>query len=183
MKVELVLSIVLAACTIIYTIINALMLCESKKSRYQRITPILISYLKLSENKKLIQLYVENVGEGLAKDVTFNFIKNHNLFGKSPVSEMYGFLKNGMNSFPSGNIMHCILDDLQRIDFNLNPYVEIEINYKDLRNKAYKENYKLPFNQIKGIDSEIPDSYLGQIPYQLEQINKKLDKFKKVHGV
>jgi len=178
MKVELILSAVLAASTIIYTLINALMLCESKKSRYQRVTPLIISYLKLSENNKLIQLYIENVGEGLAKDVTFNFIKDHNLFGKDPVSEMYGFLKYGMHSFPSRNIVHCIVDSPKRINFDLNPYLEIEINYKDLRNKAYRENYKLPFNQLKEINSETPDSYIGQIPYQLEQINKKLDKFK-----
>ena len=176
MKVELILSIVLAVSTVIYTSINALMLLESKKSRNQRITPLIIAHLQLSENREMIKLYIENVGEGYAKDVTFNFIKNHNLFDKDPVSEMYGFLKNGISSFPSGNKMQCILDTPRNIDFTLNPYIEIEIDYRDLRNKTYKDNYKLLFSQIQEIYSEIPDTYIGQIPYQLKQINKTLTK-------
>ncbi len=50
MKVELILSMVLAIATVCYTIINLMMWIESRATRKQKITPQVIAYLKTTED-------------------------------------------------------------------------------------------------------------------------------------
>jgi hypothetical protein len=71
---EIVLSAIIAFSTTVYTIINWLMLSESKKQRQEKITPLIIAYLKSSEDHSFLRLYIRNIGEGIAKNVTINIL-------------------------------------------------------------------------------------------------------------
>ena len=79
MNTELILSIVVASATTIYTIITIFQLKESRKVRLQKETPNIIPYLKSSENHVVMELYIENFGEGVAKDVKEDFVKDFNI--------------------------------------------------------------------------------------------------------
>lgn len=173
MDVELVLSIVLAGATVCYTIINLMMWFESRATRKQKSTPILIAFLKITDDHKTLAVHLKNVGEGCAKDVSINVLKDYNQFGRKdyPLSECFAF-RNGVNIFPAGYELRYYLDDPCTIDYsNSENYIEIEITYKNLNGKLYAGNlFKLPFNQINDNYSAPPESYKGQIPYYLKEI-------------
>jgi hypothetical protein len=177
MEVELILAIVVAVCTAFYTFINALMLIESRKSRRLKSTPLIVAYLKSSENHSNLILYIENIGEGYAKDVKFNFKKDHKQFDMKMLSETYGSLKNGVASFPSKYKLEIIVDSYSRKQFELNDsnsYLSFGIEYRHMNGKRYQNFYELRFNQVYGIYTDPPGTYLGQIPYELKQLNKTL---------
>ncbi len=174
METELILSIVLAASTVIYTLINAFMLYESRQTRKQKITPLLIAFLKSGENHQTFSLWIKNVGEGYAKDVTFHMHKDYKVFGKDYMSTLYGPLKNGVNSFPSEYSIQCLIDSCGSEVFNNKEnYIEIEICYSSMSGTTYSNKYLLPFNQLPIIYSDPPESYLGQIAYHLKSIEKE----------
>ena len=61
MKAELILSTVLAVSTVIYTGINLMMLLESRKTRMQKIAPLMIAFLKGAENHQILCVYKEKI--------------------------------------------------------------------------------------------------------------------------
>lgn len=171
------LAIVVAVCTVIYTVINWFMLVESKKVRKQKQTPYIISYLKLSETEpKNIYLVVENVGEGYAKNVKFNVIKDNVVESEMRLENRKG-IKDGISSFPS----HYKLEYLVAFDLTKDglgeDYIEIEIEYYDNINKKYKDKYNVVYGSVFGqLYSSPPDNYLGQVAYYLKEIDKELKK-------
>ena len=84
------------------------------------------------------------------------------------------FFKNGVNVFPPQYELKFYIDSLKNIDYDsCNSYIELEVSYKNMDNKLYKEVYQLPFNQIVGTNySNPPETYMGQIPYYLKEISK-----------
>lgn len=175
--VELVLSIVLAGATVLYTIINLLMWCESRATRKQKTAPMIIAFLKVTEDHQTLSVHIKNVGEGCAKDVKIRVVKDYNQFKKDNLllSNCFAF-KNGVNIFPSGYELKYYLDCTCNIDYSLeNNYIEIEIEFKDMNGNHYTHNnFRLPFNQVGGNYLDPPESYLGQIPYYLKKIDKTI---------
>ena len=82
MRVEIALSTVLAVSTVIYTIINLMLWFESRATRRQKITPLVIAYLKSTENHEVLKLHIKNIGEGRAKNVKIKTLKDYNQLGK-----------------------------------------------------------------------------------------------------
>lgn len=177
MEVEVILSIVLAASTVLYTIINYMLWRESRATRRQKITPLIIAYLKPTENCQVLALHIKNIGEGLAKNVKIEVMKEYNRFGKDNLllSDI-GIIKNGFNNFPPLYELRYYIHSMKELNSEDNKNrIEIEISYESTDKKKYKDTYKLPFNQI--IDqnhSKPPETFMGQIPYYLEEINRTI---------
>ncbi len=184
MKVEIVLSIVLAVSTVFYTIINYMLWLESRATRKQKITPLIIAYLDPTENHKVLALHIKNIGEGLAKNVKIEAMKEYNRLGKDDLllSEI-GIIKNGFNNFPPQYELSYYIHSMTELNSeDENSSIEIEICYESSDQKKYKNIYKLPFNQI--IDqnySKPPETFMGQIPYYLEEINRTLKNYIEKH--
>ncbi|MDS1031815.1 hypothetical protein RDV77_04145 [Porphyromonadaceae sp. NP-X] len=181
MKVEIILSSVLAICTAIYTIINLFLLIESRATRKQKSTPLLIAFLKSTENHLMLELHIKNIGEGVAKNVKINVLKDFNRMGKDnlTLSEI-GIVKNGFNVFPPQYelkyYVHSITE-LYKKDADDN--IILEIYYESIDCRTFKENYNLQFNQVFAQNySNPPETFIGQIPYYLKEINNTLNKSK-----
>lgn len=55
--------------------------------------------------------------------------------------------------------------------------IVIEITYQSQDNRSFRNIFELPFNQIFGQNySSPPETYMGQIPYYLKEINTELKK-------
>ena len=177
MNTELILSIVVASATTIYTIITIFQLNESRKVRLQKETPNIIPYLKSSENHVVMELYIENFGEGVAKDVKVDFVKDFNRFyqGNHALSNV-GIAKNGMNYFPPRYKLKFYIGSMTKLYENsIEEKIVIKVSYKSLTGKSFSNIFDLPFNQIFGQNySNPPETYIGQIPYYLKEINKNL---------
>ena len=175
MKAELLLSIVLAMCTAAYTIINFCMLLENKRIRKQKITPFLIAYLKSSDNHSVLELIIENIGEGPAQNVKATLNKDYNQFGqKGSLLSNQGLFKNGFNDFPPNYKLKYFIHCMTEIDFNSkDSQLLIELTYNRIDGKRYSQTYELTFSQVSGQNySTPPETYIGQIPYYLNEISR-----------
>lgn len=177
MKVEIVLSTVLAVSTVLYTIINFMLLCESKATRKQKICPFVIAYLKSTENHNVLSLHIKNIGEGLAKNVKIKTQRDYQRLGSNDLllSDI-GIIKNGFSNFPPQYELSYYIDSLTELKTeDENSRIEIEISYENTDKRKYKNIYILPFNQIIGQNySTPPETFMGQIPYYLKEINSTL---------
>lgn len=181
-ETELILSIVIAASTVLYTLINIFLWIESIKTRKQKITPLIVAFLKSTENHIMLELHLKNIGEGVARNVRINVLEDYyRLKGnKMPLSEI-GIVENGFNNFPPQYELKFYLNSLVELyEENKDGKIVLEISYERIDKRKFKNIYELPFNQIYGQNySSPPDTYLGQIPYYLKEINSTLkDKVK-----
>jgi hypothetical protein len=177
MNVEVILSVVIASSTVIYTIITLMTWYESKATRRQKVTPMLIAYLKTTENHMNLALHIKNIGEGYAKDVVVKIIKDYNQFDKAnlPLSDI-GIAKKGLNIFPPQYELRYYVHSMTKLNVDEKKEIlELEITYKDQKGKNYKNSYSLPFNQMFGQNySSPPDTYIGQVSHYLKEINTTL---------
>lgn len=177
MKTEIVLSIVIAIATVCYTIISLMLWIESQRQRKFKTTPKIIAFLKSSETSQ----YIKNIGEGCAKNVRFNMIHDYNLFSfhePRPLSENYS-LKHGIEVFPSQYEVKIFINFSCACDLKSDhSFIDIEIEYEDLKSNMIHDNYKLPLKQITSPEVTPPDTFLGQIACNLEQILNEIKKTK-----
>lgn len=176
---ELVLSSVVAIATSFYTVITVFQLLESRKVRLQKSAPNIIAYLKSAENHIALELYIKNFGEGVARNVKVNFLKDFKRYNNE---EMYfstiGIVKNGFNYFPPDYSLKFYVGSMTSLaEENPDDKIVIEITYQSQDNRSFRNIFELPFNQIFGQNySSPPETYMGQIPYYLKEINTELKK-------
>lgn len=179
---SLVLSAVVAVATIAYTWINYLMYKESKNTRLQKLKPEVVPYLQSTASKKVLCLYVKNVGEGCAKNVKIRLINDYNCFGNDdfPLSKFPVF-NEGVNVFPSGYELHYYIDEWENIRKNgMDGYLEMLISYFDVKgNQEDCTHYILKFNQIMSNYSSPPDNNEDLMIYYLKLISGSLKKLSK----
>jgi hypothetical protein len=182
MKVEIILSIVLAACTVVYTVINLFMLLESRATRKQKITPLIVPFLKSAENHIAMELHIKNIGEGIAKNVRINVIKDYKRFGKENLllSEIESF-KNIIHTFPPEYELKYYIHSMSDIYENdKDEYIQLEFCYESSDNRSFRETFKLSFSQVLGQNySNPPETYIGQISYYLKKIDSSFEKIEK----
>lgn len=180
MKVELVLSIVLAGSTVCYTIINLMMWFESRATRKQKISPFIVAYLQSTDSHLVEVLHISNIGEGYAKNVRFKVIKDYKRLGKDNLllSEC-GAIKRGISSFPPQYEITYYIENWCDIgDKNICDYIELEISYERMDGKSLSSKYRLPLNELTDQNySDPPETFMGRIPYYLKEIDKTLKKF------
>ena len=177
MSPELLLSVVVTSATSIYTIITVFQLIESRKVRLQKETPNIIAYLKSSENHEAMYLIVKNFGEGVAKNVKLEFIKDFKRFEREDfLLSQIGIAKNGLNFFPPQHFLQFGIGTMTNLyENNKNDVIELFISYDSLDNRGFKTKFGLPLNQIFGQSySKPPETFMGQIPYYLKEINIQL---------
>src|SRR5690554_4763164 len=179
MQVEIILSGVLAICTLIYTGINFFMLLESRATRKQKTTPRIVPFLQRGESNRMLELHIKNIGEGLAKNVESRVLKDYNRFGKedSFLSHIEFFTR-PMQNFPPGYELKYYIHSMSDIyEKDKNGSIELEFTYEDCYRKKHREIFELSFNPVMQQNySSPPETYLGQIPYYLKKINKNLEK-------
>lgn len=172
-------NIVIAVATAVYAWINYKQLKESQAARKQKTTPFIVAFLKAADNHNSLSLYIKNIGEGLAKNVRIKIINDYYIVGKKelPLSSL-NIVKNGINIFPPQ------YEIVNNIDFmeNLFPdkeenIISLNIIYEGDNGKVYNQIYDLPFNQYIGQHySNPPDTFIGEIPFYLKEINTSIKK-------
>lgn len=178
MEVEIVLSIVLAVSTVLYTLINFFMLIESKNVRKQKISPLLVAYLSSTKDHSMHVLKFKNIGEGLAKNVRVVVLKDYKQFGgKGSFISDFGIVKNGFNFFPPQFELQFYLDDpVEIFENSRDGEISLEMSYENIYGKKFTEVFVLPFNQMFGLNySTPPETYIGKISFYLKKINESLE--------
>lgn len=175
---ELILSAVLAVATVCYTVINLLMLIESRRTRRQKILPQVIAYLKSTDDHQTLMLCIKNVGEGCAKNVKVTMLHDYNAFEKEQYQlSSFKIFTEGVNVFPSGYELHYYINWWEELVKRDGEYIELTIDCCDINGKTCPQQYfSLPFRQVASNYSTPPETYVGQIAYYLKEISKSLKK-------
>ena len=182
---EILLSTVLVVCTSTYTIINYFMLRESAIQRKLKSRPNIIAYLKSTEDYQALRLYIKNVGEGIAKNIKVNVLKDYGRFGKENhrLSEI-GVFKYGLEILSPGEHLSYYLDAWTNIKEEEleNMYIELKICCTGIDNKEQNGSFNLKFIQVcsQGYTNP-PETHIGKIAYYTKEINQALKKLK-VHS-
>jgi hypothetical protein len=148
-----------------------------------KITPLIVAYLKSTEDHLALRLHIRNIGEGLAKNVSVRILNDYAQFGlENRMLSNLGVMKNGLNIFPPKEEFIYFVDSWKKIgqreDFN-KICIELDINYDDINGKSYNSHYNLPFIQVSGKDyTTPPETYIGKIAYHLGEIDKSIKNIK-----
>lgn len=182
MSAELIISLALLVVTATYALVTVFQLIESRKVRFQKESPNIVPYLKASETHGVMEFYIKNFGEGVAKDVVVEVIKDFKRFGdeKMLLSEI-GIVKNGMNYFPPQYQLKFYIGSM--IDLhkhNRDEFIALNISCTSLDGRKFTHHFTLSFKQISGQNySNPPETYIGRISYYLQQISEQLKKINK----
>lgn len=173
--IELLFSGTLVFVTIMYTRATNLMYKESRETRLQKTAPCIIPYLKSSADHQSVFLYVQNVGEGTARNVKVTVNKGYEGAPKSLNIEGYKLFKEGVAIFPPQYELHFLINYWDQIDKS--DYIELSIEYEALDNRKFNyDHVRLTIWDSYHSWSGVPEETLNQIPYYLKNINYTLEK-------
>lgn len=175
------LTAILVGTTVYYAFLTKKLVKETRLSREFHLEAHIIAYLTNSETTPdVVSLNVKNIGNGVAKNIRLNIIKDIEYVNAKKLSEI-GIFEREIGVFPPNH--HSKFNLMSLIDENdkkSNDYIEFEVIYDDLVNKNKSHVFKLYFKHIKGIGKLTPpDNYVGMISYRLEKIEKLLERFLK----
>jgi hypothetical protein len=174
-------NIVIAVATAVYAWINYKQLKESQVTRKQKTTPLIIAFLKTTDNHSALSLHIKNIGEGVAKNVHITIIRDYFILGNKmyPVSSL-NIVKNGVSIFPPQYEFVNVINAVHRLSVNSEDnHIELKINYESVDGEQYNEFFDLPFNQYTGcvFYCNPPGNYVGDIAYYMKEINTAMKKY------
>jgi hypothetical protein len=171
-------SIIVVVCTVVYTAISIGLLVESVKTRKQKVSPYMISFLRSTEDHRMLALVVKNIGEGAAKKLKINVLNDYAILKKMKYQlSNIGIFKKGFNLFPPQHELVFLIDAWANLneDIQDDRQIVIEFSYERVDGEKYREVFNLPFNQAKGgIYINPPETYLGKIADYLHDISKQI---------
>ena len=174
---ELLLSIVVASATLIYTVVTIFQLVESRKNRFLKESPNIVPFLKTTEEHSVLQLIIKNFGEGIAKNVKISFSKDFNRFGKEKKLSDIGIAKYGMNYFPP---QYELKFDIHWMNDICNSHqgddIEIIINGKNARAFASQGQQRSAVLSLKLAEASVLRERMGEEPViLLDDVLSELD--------
>lgn len=174
--IELLFSAALVFATIKYTNATKLMYKESKETRLQKTTPYIVPYLKSSADHQSVFLYIQNVGEGTAKNVKVTLNKGYEGPVKSLNIDGYKLFKEGVAMYPPQYELHFFIDTWEHIEKS--DYIELSIDYEGLDNRKFNQDHvRLTIWDSYHSWSGVLEETLDQIPYYLRKIDNTLGKY------
>lgn len=171
--IELLFSGALVFATIKYTKATKLMYKESRETRLQKTTPCIIPYVKSSADHQSAFLYVQNVGEGTAKNVKITINNGYEGTPKPFNIDGYKLFKDGVAIFPPQYELHFYINEWEHIKKSDN--IELSIEYEALDNRIFNDHFKLAIWDSYHSWNGVPEETLDQIPYYLKKINNTLE--------
>ena len=152
--IELTLSLIVAITTVVYATLTWLLVRESKSQRIALNEPRI--YVGLQPNEKymnIMELYVENFGNGVAYNIRFDFVRDFifkNQKGKK-LSEI-AFFKKGLNTLsPKSKIKTYVTSLLEDSKEKFDNPIEINVTYDTMEKKDLKLNFILDFSEYEGL--------------------------------
>jgi hypothetical protein len=145
-------SVLLTIATFYYVRLTWRLANESKAQREALTEPkIHIGLESNTRAKNLIELYVENIGHGIAYNVRFNFTKDFILDHNKKLSEI-GIFKSGIKAFgPNKNYRTYITSLIEDTENKQNNPIEVEVIYDTIGKKDIKEIFHLDFSELIGL--------------------------------
>ncbi|TLX71687.1 hypothetical protein E9993_20195 [Labilibacter sediminis] len=171
---------IVAISTCVYVFFTWKMLNENKLMREALIEPQMIFYLEATENHAdLFYIKIQNIGAGIAKMLRFEISQDLEFEGVIRRLRDIPLFSEGFNSFPPGYKDEYLLFSSQKFDRQDIEKAKLifKASYKSINGNLKEEWYTLKFSQIAARGNlKPPGSYIGNISYRLEKIDKHIEK-------
>jgi hypothetical protein len=150
--IELLFSCVVAFSTVAYVTLTWRLVKETRAQRKVLTEPKIHVGLDMHpKESNIMELYVENIGHGVAYNVRFNFLQDFEFKQKGKLSEI-GIFKSGIKVFAPNKFYRTyvtsLLDDT---DKKKNNPIEVEVLYDTSIKKDLKEIFHLDFSEYIGL--------------------------------
>jgi len=167
---------IMALTTIVYAVITARMLRETKKMREAQTEPhVFINIQPMEKVRVLLILVVQNIGPGPAYDLKFKVEPDLEIRKGRKLSEV-NILKNGFRYLAPKQKLECIaahsIEEANKKEHTLH---EITVTYLDKDQKKYEEKFVLDFTEYFGMLYSETDPYKGIID-KINDIHSALEK-------
>ncbi|MBN1618662.1 hypothetical protein JW887_04980, partial [Candidatus Dojkabacteria bacterium] len=175
--ITVIFSGIVALSTLVYAILTWQLVSETRRMRKVQSEPALSMHIQpRNEWINFMDIIIENVGSGPARDVTFKLSRDFQLLKDRKWSDLNIF-KNGINYLAPGQKIQFLCTDMED-DFETKKdlSVNIEVKYTNISKKKYKSTFILDFSQYLGI-YQVGKPPLEEIEKHLKRIQKDLNHF------
>lgn len=174
------LTTILAVSTVFLAIYTFRLVSEARKSRKAQVQPYISVHLEIAETDPCLQfVIVQNIGQGTAYNLTFNFQKDIGDYGHQgdKLAER-GLFKQGMRFCPTGfTKKYFLLETKNDYAKKMTEEIIFEAKYQNIFNDTFNEKFHLSLKENKRSSKITPsDTFLGRISESLESIKKSLDR-------
>jgi hypothetical protein len=150
-----------AIATTFYALLTYILVSETRKMRKAQTEPeISITIQPSEESINYIDIVIENIGMGSARNIRFEVISDFEGEEGMFVSNI-GYIKNGLDYFaPKQKLAFYITKMFENYEEKITKCLEIKVIYYDKTNKKYDPTFKINFSQLEGlIKTEKPPIY------------------------
>jgi len=178
---NLLLALVVAAATVFYAILTHRLVTETRRMREVQTEPAISIRLDPSEHDiNFINLVVENLGQGPARDIRFVARPDFNRSRGSTLSQS-GMFRHGLKYMAPGqritifltsvlDSVHGTGDNLGRLNF------QVEVAYRTPGDRIVDETFPLHFDSLEGYGT-IGKSPLIDIAQSMEKLQRDFHHF------
>ena len=177
--ITLLFSLVVTISTLVYAILTAVLVTETRKMRQVQTEPkieVLIQPRK--EWINLAHLFVRNIGQGPAYDVSLKLIYDSSDEGARRIAEDFletNFMKTGIKYLgPGQEYRTACTSFLESFEKKINANITVDATYKSQVGKITNEQFRFNMNEFKGMQQEA--HYIHDISENLKRIMNVLEK-------
>ena len=169
-------SFVVAISTVVYSILTASLVKETKIMRKSQTEPEIIVYVEPSQEWiNIMNIHIKNIGNGAASNICFKIINDY-VDTKGRIFSETDYIKNGIKFLaPQGD--YCSLfDNVVGKDFSKKNEMRLDLIVKyENRSNHYTNEYSIDLSQYSGL-LRVGSTSIYSIGKSLEKIEKNFDK-------
>jgi hypothetical protein len=177
---QIISTFILVLITGFYTCFTYKILIQSRKQLQETLRPVITIFLE-NDLKGFfwINLIIKNTGKTIAKNISFSIEPKDYTYLRDRQFSEFGFIKYGIKTLSSNQEIKCFFENLYtNYDVVKNKELNIKIEYKDIHNNIYTDNFNINFNMYEKT-LEIGEHPLNSISKELKKINSNLSEIKR----
>lgn len=152
--ISLLLALVVAAATVFYALLTHRLVEETRRMREVQTEPALALRLEPSEHGvNFVNLVVENVGQGPARNIRFKAAPDFRRFRNQHVSD-WGIFRHGLNYMAPGQkitlFLTSVLDDVHKGREMRELNFDVEVSFETPAGRVSREVFPLHFDSLEG---------------------------------
>jgi len=152
--IEILFSFIVTCSTVVYAILTWKLVKETKKQRRAITEPIIdVGLQRNEEDEHIFELYVVNLGFGIATNIKFKILKDFEIgLGLNKKLSEIGFFKNGIRALsPNKKYKTVISELLGNSPDKFNTTIGIEVIYDTPTESNKKLVYNLNFSEYADV--------------------------------
>ena len=146
--VGVIFSALVALATVVYAILTWSLTAETKKMREAQTEPCVVVYLEqLSTPPYLFDVWIKNVGLGVAKNIRFE-VKPDIEYSDGKHLSGVGFIKNGLPLLAPGQDLDTVINLIGKFEEVAKEPLKIKIRYESASGKPHINPCPIDFSQF-----------------------------------